>query len=120
MYLVNLLYKALETHTPQKHRIGTISLVRGRNIGAESVRIRIAWYCDNCTTLEVWLTRATSRNAILCEAEGDAPEVVGKVDVVVLEAELRVRRIWSDTSTPEASACRTENWHLRWVQWSIS
>src|SRR5207245_4928772 len=112
--------KSGETRTPLNARIRAVISVGRRNIGADSGRIRIAWYLDNCTTLEVWLTSTTSCDAVLSEAEGDTPEVVGKVDVVVLEAELRVRRIRSNTSTPEASARRTEDWHLRWVQRSIS
>src|SRR5438132_9322088 len=114
-----LVQKSGETLTPLNARIRAVISVGRRNIGAGSGRKRIAWYCDNCTTLEVWLTRTTSCDAVLSEAEGDTPEGFGKVDVIVLEAELGVRRIRSNTSTPEASARRTEDWHLRWVQWSI-
>src|SRR5207245_3111061 len=114
-----LVQKSGETLTPLNARIRAVISVGRRNIGAGSGRIRIAWYCDNCTTLEVWLTRTTSCDAVLSKAEGDTPEVVRKIDVIMLEAELRVWRIRSNTSTPEASARRTEDWHLRWVQWSI-
>src|SRR2546428_1428312 len=115
-----LVQKSGETLTPLNARIRAVISVGRRNIGADSGRIRIAWYLDNCTTLEVWLTSTTSCDAVLSEAEGDTPEVVGKVDVVMLKTELRVRRIRSNTSTPEASARRTKDRHLRWVQRSIS
>src|SRR5438128_5686918 len=115
-----LVQKSRENLTPLHASIRAVISVGCRNIGASSGRIWIAWYCDNCTTLEVWLTRTTSCDAVLSKAEGDTPEVVREVDVVVLEAELTVRRVWSNTSTPEIRARRTENWHLGWVQRSIS
>src|SRR5438132_2688228 len=108
-----LVQKSGETLTPLNARIRAVISVRRRNIGASSGRIWIAWYRDNCTILEVWLTSTTSCDAVLSKAEGDTPEVVGKVDVIVLEAKLTVRRVWSNTSTPEIRARRTENWHLR-------
>jgi hypothetical protein len=106
--LTALVEKRGETLTPLNPRIGTITRVDTRNVGAGSGRKRIAWYRDKSTTLQVWLTSTTSCDAVLCEAEGDTPEVVGKVDVVVLEAELTVRRVRSNTGTPESSARRTE------------
>src|SRR2546428_8561664 len=115
-----LVQKSGETLTPLNARIRAVISVGRRNIGADSGRIRIAWYLDNCTTLEVWFTSTTSCDAVLSKAEGDTPEVVSQVDVVMLEAKLTVRRVWSNTSTPEIRARRTENWHLRWVQRSIS
>jgi hypothetical protein len=54
------------------------------------------------------LTRTTGCDAVLCEAEGDTPEVVREIDVVMLEAELTVRRVRSNTGTPEGRSGRTE------------
>src|SRR2546427_1249624 len=111
-----LVQKRGETLTPMNTRIGTITSVRSRNIRTGSRCIGISWHCDSSIP---GLTCTTRCNAVLSEAEGDTPEVVGKVDVVMLEAKLTVRRVWSNTSTPEVSPRRTENWHLRWVQRSI-
>src|SRR5438445_186632 len=112
-----LVQKRGETLTPLSPRKGTITRVGSRNIRARSRWERIAWYRDSAIP---GLTCTTRCNAVLRETESYSPEIVSQINVIELEAERAVRRIRSDTSTPEASARRTEDWHLGWVQWSIS
>jgi hypothetical protein len=114
-----LVQKGSETLTPLSTRKGTVVKVAsgGRNVWTGSGRIGIAWYRD---TAIPGLTRTTRCNAVLRETESYSPEVVSQVNVIELEAERAVRGIRSNTSTEEVSARRTEDWHLRWVQWSIS
>src|SRR2546428_11501823 len=114
-----LVQKSGETLTPLNPRESTVTNVTSGdgNVGAGSSRIGITWYSDSAIPRQTGTTRD---NVVLGEAESDTPEVVSQVDVVMLEAKLTVRRVWSNTSTPEIRARRTENWHLRWVQRSIS
>ena len=80
-----LVQKLGETLTPLNARIGAVIRVGSRNVGAGSSCVGIAWYRDSTIP---GLTRATRCNAVLSKTEGNTPEVVGKVDVIVLEAEL--------------------------------
>src|SRR5205807_3726526 len=97
----NLVQKRGESLTPLNTRISTITHVGSRNVRAGSLWVSIAWYCDSAI---LGLTRTTSRDTVLRKAEGNAPEVVRQVEVIMLGTELRVRRIRSNTSTPETSA----------------
>src|SRR5207245_7682139 len=102
-----LVQKSGETLTPLNTRESTVTNVTSgdRNVGAGSSRIGITWYSDSAMRRQTGTARD---NVVLGEAEGDTPEVVGKVDVVVLEAELRVGWVRSDSGAPEVGARRTE------------